>query len=234
MTINFVAMQPSFIEWEGYPLIQIFTFGCNWRCRYCFQRDAVLEQKSSMSEEDIIERLKHFNLKFDLDHIEIIGGEPTIWGKELVVFAKKVHDIGYHIQLATNGSEPRILRDLLPYVDRIALDYKTDLDSYSDLIQRPFNKKDYINSIKITKKFKDYVLRTVYIRDYHTDDRIQKMINLLNRLNIPYDKWELHPSLYSNTNLDPNFVFEDSSEIETKQIREKMKKYFKEEQCPKK
>ena len=106
----------------------IFVGGCNFRCPFCYNRDLVLNSQGPppLLEEEI---LRYLEARRDwLDGVVITGGEPTIH-PGLSGFLERVKELGYSVRLDTNGSNPKMLAELLEkkLVDYIALDVKAPL-----------------------------------------------------------------------------------------------------------
>jgi len=212
-------IQPSLIEWDGFLTNIVFTYGCNWRCRYCFQRDLLKQPDRLISEDKVIEKLEYDKDRFGINHIEIIGGEPTIY-RDLSDFVKELFNKGFRIMIATNGSNPEVIDDLLSYVDFWAVDYKTTFDKYSDLIRKPFDKNKYLESVRLIHK-SNYIIRTTYLKGYH-DDLLQQMAKELCEFT-DANHYHVQQGLYQNT-LDPSFKFEDSTSMEAETFETKIKK----------
>ena len=70
----------------------------------------------------------------------ISGGEPTIH-KDLKPFIQKIKNLGFLIKLDTNGSNPKILKELIDekLIDYVAMDIKNTFDKYEDVIKTKTN-----------------------------------------------------------------------------------------------
>lgn len=129
----------------------LFTSGCNFDCPYCHNPDLAkgCTNYSPFSTEngvyDFLDNRKAF-----LDGVVISGGEPTLQ-KDLVLLCQKVKNMGYPVKLDTNGSRPKVLRQLIDegLVDYIAMDIKTDPFNYSPLIKKDCKPDNIISSIRI-------------------------------------------------------------------------------------
>ena len=77
--------------------------------------------------------------KGQLEAVVLTGGEPTIYGQELIDFIKKIKEKGYLVKLDTNGSNPEVLEKIVSQnlVDYIAMDLKDDFDNYSEYTAVP-------------------------------------------------------------------------------------------------
>jgi pyruvate formate lyase activating enzyme len=211
-------IQPSLIEWDGNLTNIVFTYGCNWRCKFCFQKDLLKTPDILLSKDTVLSRLKHDRDKFGIDHVEIIGGEPTLQ-PDLYYFVRDLYDLHLKVMIATNGSRPTVIQEILPYVDYFAIDYKTTFKEYSNLIQRPFYKEHYLESIRYAKQ-KDYLIRTTYLKGYH-DKLIDEMAQELKTFTDP-EHYRVQLGIYEGT-LDPTFKFDTSTAKEAKAFESKIK-----------
>lgn len=119
--------------------------------------------------------------KGKLGGIAISGGEPTIQ-KGLIDFIKKIKNIGYKVKLDTNGSNPKVLKELLDnnLVDYVAMDIKNDLDNYEEITKCRVNIKSIKESINILLKSNiDYEFRTTIIKEYHTLKNIKNILKII-------------------------------------------------------
>jgi len=100
-----------------------------------------------------------------LDGLAITGGEPTLH-KDLPDFIKKVKDLGFLVMLETNGSNPKMLKELIDkkLVDYIAMDIKAPLEKYDEVTGVKVNKKKIQESIDIIHNSGiDYEFRSTVI-----------------------------------------------------------------------
>jgi pyruvate formate lyase activating enzyme len=125
----------SLIDYPGKISSVIFTYGCNFRCPYCYNVDLILPERytqlENIHEEDIIKEL--LRRKKFIKGVVITGGEPTIWGIKLIHFIERiVFETGLSVKLDTNGSNPELLEYFLKnkLLDYIAIDFKTSPSNY--------------------------------------------------------------------------------------------------------
>ena len=103
----------------------IFTQGCNYKCPYCHNSGLLGHKDIELIDENEI--FSYLNKrKGVIDGLVISGGEPTIQ-KDLLIFMKRVKDLGFQIKLDTNGSNPDVVEEIIRenLVDYIAMDIKT-------------------------------------------------------------------------------------------------------------
>lgn len=147
-----------------------FVGGCDFKCPFCYNRDLVLNHQNlpSISEEEVLRYLEE-NRAW-LDGLEVTGGEPTIH-PDLPDFLEKVKKLGYSVKLDTNGSNPRMLAELIErkLVDYVAIDVKAPLveEKYQAVIGVQANGilGEVKESIELLRKSNgvDYEFRTTVV-----------------------------------------------------------------------
>jgi len=140
-------IKSSMIDYPGKISCVVFTCGCNFICPYCHNRDLIKfvgeETETGFDSAEIIQFLK--KRKGLLDGLVITGGEPTLQ-KDLIQFCTEVNEIGYPIKLDSNGSNPKIIEELISkkLVDYFAMDIKAEPSNYTPLL----SKKNYSDGIR--------------------------------------------------------------------------------------
>lgn len=136
MAIRIGAIEKfSTIDYPDKLSCVIFLKGCNFRCGFCYNKQLVipelLDTKSDIDLKEIHDFLD--KRKGLLDAVVITGGEPTIYGKDLLFFLESIKKKGYLIKLDTNGSNPSILKEIIESnaVDYLAMDIKDVLKNYN-------------------------------------------------------------------------------------------------------
>ena len=168
----------SLVDYDGFVASTIFTAGCNFRCGFCHNSPLVLDCKNLpiIPEEEVLAYLN--KRKGILDGLCISGGEPTLQ-PDLKNFCEKVKALGYKIKLDTNGTNPKLVKELWKekLVDYFAMDIKNDPSSYAQIIG--FDKYDTSKIIETVDFFLnndvDYEFRTTLISDFHKEDNIRKI-----------------------------------------------------------
>lgn len=121
----------SLVDWPGEVVAVVFTRGCNFRCPWCHNRNLVEPAlfPPALPEAEVLSYLAA--RRRVLTGVVVSGGEPTLQ-ESLVSFLARLKEMGYAVKLDTNGSQPRVLRNLLDkgLVDRVAVDYKVPLAEY--------------------------------------------------------------------------------------------------------
>ncbi|HRS42298.1 MAG TPA: anaerobic ribonucleoside-triphosphate reductase activating protein [Candidatus Diapherotrites archaeon] len=131
----------STIDYPDKLACVIFLKGCNFSCGFCYNKELVVPEFFN-TRKDMLESEIHYFLdrrKGQLEAVVLTGGEPTIYGQELIDFIKKIKEKGYLVKLDTNGSNPEVLEKIVSQnlVDYIAMDLKDDFDNYSEYTAVP-------------------------------------------------------------------------------------------------
>ncbi|MDR1122910.1 MAG: anaerobic ribonucleoside-triphosphate reductase activating protein [Endomicrobium sp.] len=152
----------SLIDYPGVPAAVIFTQGCNMRCPYCHNPQLVYPHlfETNMNNDEVFNFLKKRQKL--LKGIVITGGEPTLQ-KDLVKFIKKIKRLNFFVKLDTNGTNPKILKDLIDknFLDFIAMDIKSSEDKYSLFFKGDLNMiKQSLNIIQSSGI--QHLFRTTY------------------------------------------------------------------------
>lgn len=205
----------------------IFTPGCNMRCRFCHNKEFVLPEEIKQLRPSFIPEKAVLNFlegrKGKLDGVVISGGEPTVQ-PGLRQFIENVRKMDFLVKLDTNGNLPDIIKELVKdeLVDYVAMDVKTTLKEYPNLVGDLVNAKNIQESINFLKKGSvPYEFRTTVIDGIHTTDIIKEMAKLMHGA----DKLYLQ-KFRPKTTLDPEF--ENKKPLPDKKMQEFIKIFKKE------
>jgi len=172
----------SLIDYPGKVSCVLFLSGCTFCCPYCHNPDLVNGDEFCASSLDIQKVYEFLEIrKGFLDGVVISGGEPTIH-KKLAHLCKKIKQIGYSLKLDTNGSRPKIIKELINegLVDYIAMDIKTDPFHYSPLITTDHNPDNILSSIQIIMESTiTYEFRTTCVQPFVDAQIIGKIANII-------------------------------------------------------
>src|SRR3989344_7127229 len=154
----------SLIDYPGKIAATFFFSGCNFRCGYCHNPELVepdlIKKNLKISEEYFLNFLE--SRKGLIEGVCLTGGEPTI-NPDLPVFVKKIKEKGFLIKLDTNGSNPKMLKNLFKekLLDFTAMDIKASKDKYSLAINQSANLDNIQKSINLIQESKiEYEFRT--------------------------------------------------------------------------
>lgn len=157
-------IKDSFQEYEGQQSLVLFSLGCNMKCFYCYNYNDVTDKNNVIGNaKEVIN--KHITPMHDA--VVFLGGEPTIWGSELIEAAKHAKERGFKVKIYTNGLRPDVVKKLNEnnYVDAYAVDLKTLDDDLEEVLGIKITLSEYVDnfletveSIRFFKK--DLEIRT--------------------------------------------------------------------------
>lgn len=210
MTMTLGGLQKnSLIDFPGTVACVVFTSGCNFICPYCHNPDlaaaSIVHHHPAVSEADLFAFLK--KRKGLLDGVVITGGEPTLQ-PGLERFCFKLKNAGYRVKLDTNGSRPRVVSRLLErqLVDFVAMDIKSNLAGYRELVRPGFDVNILLESVEIIiNEAPAHEFRTTCVRpfiDRHIMEDIGRMIE-------GADHYVLQPCSKNVEMLTPDFFTSD-------------------------
>lgn len=172
----------SMVDFDGKIAATLFLGSCNFRCPFCHNSSLVLNYQN-IEKYTLEEILLYLNKrKGIIEAVCITGGEPTIY-PDLEEIIKEIKNLGLLIKLDTNGSNPKVIKDLVSkgLIDYIAMDVKNSFSKYpltTSIINLDTSKiKESIEYIQ--KCGVDYEFRTTLVKEYHTLDDIKEIANIL-------------------------------------------------------
>ncbi len=170
----------TLIDYPGQIAATVFLCGCNFRCPFCYSRELVLPEEikaqSKVSKKEFFDFLK--KRKGLLGGIVICGGEPTIH-QDLPDFIKKIKDLGYLVKLDTNGSNPKMLKQLIKekLANYVAMDVKASKEKYDEAAGVKVDMRKIGESIGILKEKKvEFEFRTTVVPTIHIKEDIVKIV----------------------------------------------------------
>jgi pyruvate formate lyase activating enzyme len=169
----------TLIDYPGRLAATVFLTGCNFRCPFCYSSELVLPEK--IKNQPKISEIEFFNFlkerKELIDGVVLCGGEPTTT-KGLVPLIKKIKKMGFFVKLDTNGSDPKLLKNLIDQksVDYVAMDIKGPKERYNDFSGAKVDVKKIQKSIDILKEGKvDYEFRSTIVPTLHKKEDVIEM-----------------------------------------------------------
>jgi organic radical activating enzyme len=162
----------SSIQGEG-PYMgtkQIFIrfAGCNMNCVYCDEN--ILVKSNKLTAAGILEKINNLiKLKGPHNSVSITGGEPLCSVDFLKVLLPELKQKGLSVYLETNGTLPDALKNIIEYVDIIAMDIKmpsSTKDSefwneHMEFLRAARSKRIFIKAVITGETDFDEVKRTV-------------------------------------------------------------------------
>lgn len=178
----------SSIDFPGKFGPVIFTPGCNFRCGYCHNPELNPREGDVLSDEMVDSFLRQLEPRVRAGWYQgatISGGEPTLQ-PDLIPFIGRLKKIGLAVKLDTNGTNPRVLNELLMNdfrvdgVDYVAMDIKGCRELYEKIVGREGYGNGLIENIeesmKAVSKFPSHEFRTTVVRRYHTPENVVDMV----------------------------------------------------------
>src|SRR5665648_165600 len=104
----------------------IFTVGCNLSCEFCHNK--YLLHEGVGRDIDVPKLMEQIKSNMLVSSVSIYGGEPTLQ-KDLLELCKEIKKVGKYISIDTNGTNSKSITELLPYINRVALDIKGPLNN---------------------------------------------------------------------------------------------------------
>ena len=142
-------MPSSMLDWPGKICAVLFLGGCNFRCPYCHNPE--LLEDTDPAEVIAWDDLSFFlrQRKGWLDGVSITGGEPTVHG-DLPLLCERLKELGMAVKIDSNGSHPRVLAGIFAsgLADFVAMDLKTSLRGYPEVVRRPVDPRRIGESIE--------------------------------------------------------------------------------------
>ena len=200
----------------------LFTLGCNFKCKYCYNLEFLeFNQSKLLDNKEIVSFLeKRVGI---LDSIVICGGEPTIHNENLIEWIKYIKHLGYKVKLDTNGTNPKIIKNIIEnnLIDFISLDFKGLKSSFNNITQTTlFDKFDESLNLIINSNIK-YEVRTTVHSSLLDKQEIKNMKEYLKNLNC--QKWSLQQFL--NTKVLDNKIGKDNTNFNELNFKEEIKNF---------
>jgi len=123
----------SSVDWPGTLACVVFISGCPWRCSYCHNPHLQL-RNGHYDWKAVLEFLA--GRQGLLDAVVFSGGEP-LSEPRLPQMVRAIRALGFRVALHTAGIYPSRLRDLLPLLDWVGFDVKSDAAGHDALTGRP-------------------------------------------------------------------------------------------------
>lgn len=172
----------STIDYPNQVSTVLFVGTCNWRCEYCYNRN-LINNKSIDFDTEILPRL--LDRKDFINHIVISGGECTCYN-ELENVIDKLIDNGFIIGIHTNGSNPKMLKKILPKISFVGMDIKCidkHIDDFNTSSNMPYLHECGESIFALIESNKEYEFRTtLYPKYFNSIKEIQLIAVYLKNL----------------------------------------------------
>ena len=153
----------SLIDFSPYVSSVVFLAGCNFRCGYCHNPGLVLHYDTlpDINQKEVFEYFEQKRMW--IDGVCITGGEPTVH-RDLPEFIAQFKKRGFKVKLDTNGTNPAMLKKVIKEIDYFAMDIKTELHRYKEVVNVDIDEQKLQESIDLIRSSGvDYEFRTTVI-----------------------------------------------------------------------
>lgn len=180
----------------------LLTHNCNYNCRFC-HNEGVHEKKQQVLEASDYEYLaKIAKLSYNIDHINLSGGEPLI-RPDVIDIARRLKSLGLNIAMTTNGFLLEQKKDICKYLDTINISFhSSDKDYYEYITNTKGTFEKVKNNIKLIRtKYPSIAinLNVAYTKEVFEDFRnVISMINFSLELNCVLKFIEIFPKTNSS------------------------------------
>jgi len=221
----------TLLDYPDHLAAIVFTFGCNFRCHFCYNPQLVVPQRSGVKNKSSALSLSvssgnkaldrsHSEIDADgffeflrsrqgkLDAVVITGGEPTLHA-DLPDFIKRIKNLGFLVKLDTNGTNPEMLASLIKnkLVDYIAMDLKAPLHKYAEVTGVKVSLEKIKKSIIIVMRSGlPYEFRSTIMPVFHQEADIRTMGELIKGA----AKWYLQKFQPNHDLVDNNFKWHNA------------------------
>ncbi|TFG07396.1 MAG: anaerobic ribonucleoside-triphosphate reductase activating protein [Promethearchaeota archaeon] len=165
-----------------------FTAGCNFNCSFCHNKKLLHKNAGrNYKIDEVISLIKNNVL---INSISITGGEPTLQ-KDLLDLCEELQNLQIYTSIDTNGTNPKMLKKMLPHVDRVALDIKSPLTK--EMLRKVTNSnidpRTIIESFGVVNQADnvDFEVRTTYVENLLRSEDLDEIMKFLMRNNFRGD-----------------------------------------------
>ncbi|NCU44753.1 anaerobic ribonucleoside-triphosphate reductase activating protein [Candidatus Falkowbacteria bacterium] len=212
------GVQPiSLLDYPDKVAAIVFTQGCNFQCRYCYNPMLVRPATAGATNTTGQPAYSLADLWAFLDQrqgrleaVVITGGEPTLH-RDLLEFIAEIKRRGLLVKLDTNGTNSQMVKQLVQdsLIDYLAMDIKAPWDKYDQIMPLPSAVLSHLTKEArataewlIAEKPLDYEFRTTVIPELSTALDVQLMAEQLAGARL----WYLQKGRLSGDLLDPSLV----------------------------
>lgn len=207
-------LKHSLVDYPGEVCSVVFLPGCNFRCPYCHNKMLHSEvNREGWTLKEIVDYLEE--ARCIITAVCITGGEPTLMPETLRYLIETFKALGLKVKLDSNGSRPDLLKQLIPEVNYIAMDLKTSIERYPELVveaEKPTicSKIEKSMSLLINMPEKSYEFRTTLSWDFIDEDGLHDLGRRLK----PTTYWYLQRCHLPEPQ-DKAFLMQETEKIET-------------------
>ncbi|MCM8793867.1 MAG: 7-carboxy-7-deazaguanine synthase QueE [Candidatus Omnitrophica bacterium] len=157
----------------GIPQVFVRMYGCQLGCSFC---DTLLEKYDIFSPQRLLKEISF--LANGIDSLAITGGEPLEQVEFLKFFLPLAKENNFKIYLETNGINYKGLKELLEFIDIIAMDIKLPSST-----QRKAFWREHQRFLEVASEKNLFVKMVICLATEEQD--LRKAVSLLKEKKIP-------------------------------------------------
>ncbi len=123
----------SFVDEPGKTVAMIYLQGCNLDCGFCHNSTLIPMFTKDSKKTTVEQLLDNLEENFLIDGVVFTGGEPLLQ-PNIVDFVKAVRAKIPFVGVDTNGTNPGLLAEISPHLDRVAMDVKASFENYPRVV----------------------------------------------------------------------------------------------------
>ncbi len=171
----------SSVDWPGQLVAVVFMAGCPWRCHYC--HNPHLQHRTGQYDWESILTFLRSRVGL-LDGLVLSGGEP-LTDPSCRDMIMQVRALGLKVALHTAGIYPQRLAEVLPEVDWVGLDVKTNPRGYASLTGRPGSAEPVWHCLDLLLAWGgEFECRTTWSTDWLPESELLDLAQCLAQLGV--------------------------------------------------
>jgi len=161
--------------YQGQEQAFVRFYGCNLKCVFC---DTKLNSYSEKTVEEVFEKICSFD---EVASVSLTGGEPLLNWKFIKLLSPFLSESGKLIHLETNGVLYNNLKEIIDFIDIVAMDFK-----FPSSTKNPEVWNEHKEFLKVALK-KEVFVKAVIGKDTTCED-VFESIKIIKELkaNIPF------------------------------------------------
>ena len=128
----------SMVDEPGKSVSIVYLQGCNFDCHFCHNSELIPPKGENSKKVTVDELVGRLSENFLIDGVIFTGGEPLLQ-PALLDFVKAMQGKFDVLGVDTNGTNPKLVQAISPYLTRIAMDVKASFEHYADVVGKPVN-----------------------------------------------------------------------------------------------
>jgi len=148
-------------DYPGKVASVVYVGGCPFRCGYCFSGPLVVAAENCLEVESEFISGHIIGRKANVEAVVFTGGEPLQQAGAVSEICAKLKKEGFFTKIDTNGFYPDKLVQMLPFLDAVSMDIKTEFDAgkYAEITsfrgESAMQMQEILRSIIELKKWKE-------------------------------------------------------------------------------